>query len=174
VKDYSSLLTPHSLSCIHLILLIGLPGSGKSTVAARLLQKAPRRLISTDAIRRQFFGDEGIQGPWLKIWHEVEKQFQQTVQQIEAGTVREAIYDATNVARKQRREAIALARSSGFTYITGLWLNTPFWICLERNQQRDRHVSEPVVLDMYRSLMGAPPSLEEGLDKLIEVKGIQH
>ncbi|WP_421656916.1 AAA family ATPase [Leptothermofonsia sp. ETS-13] len=154
----------------HLILLIGLPGSGKSSVAARLLQECPeRRLISTDRIRAELFGDEAVQGPWLKVWNEVEKQFRQTVQQIGAGMVQEAIYDATNVVRKQRRDAIALARISGFTCITGLWLNPPLWVCLERNEKRDRQVPVSVILDMHRSLISAPPTLEEGIDRLIEV-----
>ncbi|MGA7937351.1 MAG: AAA family ATPase, partial [Kovacikia sp.] len=130
-----------------------------------------RRLISTDAIRSQLFGDEAIQGPWLKVWQEVGHQFHQTVQQIAAGEVLEAIFDATNGVRKQRREAIALARSSGFTYLTGLWLNPPLGICLERNQQRDRQVPLSVILNMHRSLRETPPKLQEGLDKLIEIRG---
>ncbi|UBF29757.1 hypothetical protein K9N68_14520 [Kovacikia minuta CCNUW1] len=76
----------------------------------------------------------------------------------------------TNVVRKQRREAIALARDAGFTYITGFWLNTPLWLCLQRNEHRDRQVPVSVILDMHRSLMGAPPALQEGLDKLLEIK----
>ncbi len=169
---YKSLLNPHRSPSIHLILLIGLPGSGKSTVAAKLLIAcSDRRLVSTDRIRAHLFGDEAIQGPWLKVWHEVGNQFRQTVQQIETGAAQDAIFDATNVVRKQRRDAIALARENGFTYITGLWLNTPLWICLERNEQRDRQVEPPVILNMHRSLIGAPPTLQEGLDKLIEVRG---
>jgi len=169
---YESLLNPHRSPSTHLIILIGLPGSGKSTVAGKLLHAcSQRRLVATDRIRSHLFGDEAIQGAWLRVWHEVRQQFRQTVQQIEAGTVQEAIFDATNVVRKQRREAIALARESGFTYITGLWLNTPLWVCLERNEKRDRKVEPPVILNMYRSLISAPPSLQEGLDKLIEVRG---
>jgi predicted kinase len=169
--SYFSLLTPHPPSA-HLILLIGLPGSGKSTMASKLMQECPqRKLISTDRIRSQLFGDESVQGSWLKVWQEVGNQFRQTMQQILAGEVSEAIFDATNVVRKQRREAIALARTVGFTSITGLWLHPPLWVCLERNERRDRQVPTSVILDMYRSLIGAPPSLQEGLDKLVEVKG---
>ena len=47
-----------------LILLIGLPGSGKSSLAEQLVAQSPgSAIISTDAIRAQLFGDEGIQGP---------------------------------------------------------------------------------------------------------------
>lgn len=155
-------------SAAHLILLIGLPGSGKSSLTADLVQACPQRqVISTDAIRARLFGAEAIQGPWLNVWREVGYQFRQTVGLIGLGQVREAIYDATNVVRRQRRQAISLARHSGFTHITGLWLNVPLSICLARNQQRDRQVPEAIVLQMHRRLIGAPPSLQEAFDRLV-------
>jgi predicted kinase len=152
-----------------LLLLIGLPGSGKSTLAAHLLQQGARRLISTDRIRADLFGDESVQGPWLTVWAEVGRQFRQAVLESQAGIIREAIYDATNAVRKQRRQTIALARESGFTHITGLWLNVPLWLCLQRNQQRDRQVPEEVILHMSRSLCDAPPSEAEDFDRLLEI-----
>lgn len=153
-----------------LILLIGLPGSGKSTFANYLVNECPkRRLISTDAIRALLFGEEAIQGPWGVVFREVGRQFRETVQQIQQGDVSEAIYDATNVVRKQRRQAIALARASGFTHITGIWLNVPLWLCLKRNQVRDRQVPEEVIFRMSRRLYGAPPAEPEGLDQVIEI-----
>ena len=114
------------------------------------------------------FGDEAIQGSWLKIWLEVRRQFQETVSQIAASELDFAIYDATNVVRKQRRQAIALARKSGFTHLTGLWLDVPIEICLERNSQRSRQVPEAVIFRMARRLYGALPSVEEGFDRLIK------
>ena len=167
-----SLPPPHPHPTAHLILLIGLPGSGKSTIATQLVQQDPqRRVISTDGIRAQLFGDESVQGSWMKVQSEVERQLRQSVPQIQAGKVSEVIYDATNVVRKIRREAIALARDCGFTYFTGLWLNPPLSLCLERNQHRDRQVPVNIILDMHRALLGAPPSLAEGIDRLIEIKG---
>ena len=151
-----------------LILLIGLPGSGKSSLAQQLVTQCPQRqLISTDAIRAKLFGDEAIQGPWLSIWHELERQLQQAVQQISQQQVQEAIYDATNASRHQRREAIALARQSGFTHITGLWLDIPVWLCLARNRRRQRQVPDEVIFRMHRQLRDAPPTLADGLDYLI-------
>jgi predicted kinase len=123
-----------------------------------------RCLISTDAIRAQIFGDEAIQGSWLKIWLEVRSQFQQAAANPEIDF---AIYDATNAVRKQRRAAIALARKSGFTHITGIWVNPPLEVCLERNRTRSRQVPEAVIHRMARRLYGAPPSIEEGLNEVI-------
>jgi len=153
---------------IKLILLIGLPGSGKSSVAQQLLAADPRRqLISTDAIRKQLFGDEAIQGPWLLVWREIQRQFLQAVELISHTAAGEAIYDATNTQRRHRREVITLARSTGFNHITGLWIDTPVWLCLARNRRRDRQVPEDAIFRMHRQLRDAPPTLQEGLDRLI-------
>jgi predicted kinase len=146
-----------------LLLLIGLPGSGKSTLAKQLVAECPQmQLISTDAIRGQLFGSEAIQGAWLLIWREIEQQFQQAI--VAGKTV---IFDATNAQRRHRREVIALARDRGFTHITGIWVQTPVWLCLARNKRRIRKVPEEIILQMHRQLRDAPPSLEEGLDNLI-------
>jgi predicted kinase len=146
-----------------ILILIGLPGSGKSTLAKQLLMQGPQKhLISTDAIRGQLFGSEATQGPWLLVWQEVERQFQQAIT-----ANRTAIFDATNAQRSYRREIITLTKNLGFTQITGLWVRTPVWLCLARNKRRSRQVPEAVILRMHRQLRDAPPSLEEGLDQLI-------
>lgn len=151
-----------------LILLIGLPGSGKSTLAQKLIAEPPRSLlISTDTIRGQLFGDEAIQGPWLLVWRELQRQLQQAALTIAQGQAAQAIYDATNAARRQRKEAIALCRETGFTHITGLWLDIPVWLCLSRNRRRQRQVPDDVIFRMYRQLRGAPPTLADGFDRLI-------
>ena len=146
-----------------LILLIGLPGSGKSTLAKQLLRECPQiELISTDTIRGQLFGSEAIQVPWPLIWREMERQLQQAII-----ADKRVILDATNAQRKNRREVITLTRNCGFTYITGIWLKTPVWLCLARNQRRNRQVPEDIILRMYHQIRDAPPSVEEGMDELI-------
>jgi len=148
--------------------LIGLPGSGKSTLARQIIAQCPDCwLISTDAIRAHLFGDEATQGPWMQVWREVQRQFRQAAQQINCGVSRAAIYDATNVQRKQRRRVLSLARATGFNHIIGLWLDVPLMVCLSRNQQRDRVVPEFVMQKMYRQLTDAPPAITEGLERLI-------
>ncbi|MEH2063604.1 MAG: AAA family ATPase [Nostoc sp.] len=160
-SDNSSLLTSHS----SLFLLIGLPGSGKSTLAKQLLAECPQmQLISTDAIRGHLFGSQSVQGSWLVIWQEIERQFQQAI-----STENIAIFDATNAQRRNRREVIALARDLDFTHIRGIWVDTPVWLCLARNKRRSRQVPEEIILRMHRQLRDAPPSLEEGLDSLIRL-----
>lgn len=161
----SSILYPASL-----ILLIGLPGSGKTTLAQQLITQRPDyRLVSTDRIRAQLFGDEATQGPWLQVWREVQRQFQRSLTEMLQGQAFGVIYDATNAARKQRRRVVQLARGVGFSHISYVWLDTPLALCLERNQKRDRQVPEEIILQMQRQLLGAPPGLGEGCDRLIRL-----
>ncbi|MEO0533134.1 MAG: AAA family ATPase [Cyanobacteria bacterium P01_A01_bin.123] len=163
---------PSKATSVPLACLIGLPGSGKSTWAIALTQQAPRwQIISTDQIRAQCYGDELIQGDWITIWRQAQRQFRQGIGQIQAGLCQGVIYDATNVRRRHRRQFLRQARGWGFDPIIGVWLDLPLAVCLSRNQQRSRCVPEPVILRMHRQLDGAPPSLGEPMDHLVRVRG---
>jgi predicted kinase len=153
----------------HLILLIGLPASGKSSVAKQISASSTGKsqIISTDAIRADLYGDEEIQGEWWQIQELIEQQFKLAVEQIESDRLSRVIYDATNTIQQYRKEAIALARQTGFNRITGFWVNTPLAICWQRNCQRKRIVPEEILLEMDCSLKEAPPTLEDGFDRLI-------
>lgn len=173
-------MVPSASTACHLIVLIGLPGSGKSTLALGLVKDCGCRLVSTDVIRERLFGDEATQGPWPLVWRAVEQSFRDVTgdrpEQLVLKRRSEAVapfahtlYDATNAARRQRREAIALGRRCSFRHITGLWLDVPLAVCLERNQKRDRQVPEAIIQQMHRRLTGAPPALSDGFDTLIRL-----
>ena len=119
-------------------------------------------LISPDRIREQLYGATATQGNWAEIWTEVQKEFANA-----ARSQQSVIYDATNYQREYRRDVIALAKEYGFKPITGIWLNVPLWICLSRNEVRDRVVPEDVIIEMYRTLTYTPPSLLEGFDRIL-------
>ena len=155
------------ISMTRSILMIGLPGSGKSFLAQKLAEDNPSyRWISTDTIRGQLFGDEAFQGPWVLIWSRVREEFQEArIQQAVA------IYDATNTQRRRRRDVIREVRRIGFTSVSGVWVNSPLEVCLHRNRMRSRQVPEDVILKMHRQLTDAPPTLQDGFDRLIELGG---
>lgn len=162
-------ITPPAEDKMAFWLLIGLPGSGKSTLAQQWVQLGDRRIISTDQIRAQLFGDAAIQGPWLQVWREVRQQLEQAAEQVRSGQLQTVLLDATHTTRKQRRQAIALARKCGFSHMTGLWLDVPLATCLQRNQQRSRQVPTEIITEMHRRFLGALPSLQEDFDRLIIV-----
>ncbi len=159
------------------IILIGVPASGKSSLAEQMLRASSDKdgksniqalthgqaqLISPDRIRSKLYGSAAIQGNWAEIWAQVQQEFINA-----ANSQQSVIYDATNYKREYRQSIIALVKELGFSPITGVWLNVPLWICLSRNENRDRVVPEDVVVEMYRTLSYNPPSLSEGFDRLL-------
>lgn len=155
---------------VPLVLLIGLPGSGKSTWARLFAQHAVGwQVVSTDQIRAQCYGSEAIQGDWLTIWRQVLQKFARSLHQMQLGQCRGVLYDATNVRRRDRRQFLQQVRAQGFTPIIGVWFDVPLAVCLHRNQRRSRQVPGRVILRMHRQLKGAPPSLREAMDHLIRI-----
>jgi predicted kinase len=155
---------------VPLLILVGIPGSGKSTWARRVIQDHPDyHLVSTDAIRLSLYGDAAIQGDWMVVWAEVVRQWQEGIQAIRAGTMAAVIYDATNARRRYRREVVATAQSLGFNPITLCWLDVPLRVALQRNRGRRRQVPGPVIASLYRQLRGAPPALAEGVDQVVRI-----
>ena len=151
-----------------LILTIGIPGSGKSTWAQNLADKKPGyRIISTDSIRAQLYGNEAIQGEWMEIRHVLVKTLKSARQSIAQGNTAAVIYDATNAKRRQRREFIQLARSCGYHPLIAAWIDTPLAVCLQRNAGRSRQVPPDIIEKMHRQLTAAPPAIEENLDQVL-------
>jgi len=48
-------------------LLIGPPGSGKTTLATILAPLLPARVIANDALREQLWGEANVQGLWSEL-----------------------------------------------------------------------------------------------------------
>ena len=157
-----------------LILTVGIPGSGKSTWAKKLAaQKAAqdRRylIISTDCIRRELYGDEAIQGEWIDVQKSLVSQLKSARQSIAQGHTSAVIYDATNAARRQRREFVQIARDCGYAPVIAAVIDTPLEICLQRNADRSRQVPPHIIEKMHRQLIGASPTEAEDIDRIIKV-----
>lgn len=161
-----SVTTDHG--AVPLLLLVGIPGSGKSTWAQEFVSAHPRyRIVSTDVIRAELYGGEAVQGDWRQIWDRVIAQWQQGIVAIRRGDLDGVIYDATNARRRQRRQAIAAARQMGFSSITLVWFDLPLSVALERNEMRSRQVPPEIIAAMDRHLRGAPPSTAEGVERVL-------
>lgn len=157
-------LTPNFNTMLRVIILIGIPASGKSSCALKIAQTytSPIAIISSDLIRSQLYRSSSIQGKWTEIYAEIQIQFHQSYE-----AQKSVIYDATNYLSQHRQEIINLSRATGFTNIVGIWLNVPLWTCLQRNERRSYPVPESVILEMYQGLMRRSPSLDEGFDNIL-------
>jgi predicted kinase len=146
-----------------LIILMGLPGSGKSTYAAYLFAKehayseAGVVIHSSDAIREELFGDPGSQEDNSRVF---EIMHRRTKEALRKGMT--VIYDATNISRKARKAAINLASEDD--KIEGHIVWAPINICIERDKKRSRTVGEAVIDKMVRRWQS--PWHDEGFDNL--------
>lgn len=58
-----------------LIMLVGIPGSGKSTYADKLVKDNPEIIVhSSDKLREELYGDSSIQGDNGKLFEELHKK----------------------------------------------------------------------------------------------------
>jgi predicted kinase len=146
-----------------LILLVGLPGSGKSTYAHELMEELTESSLwlSSDSIRKELYGDESIQGDPNKVFRIMHQRVKASL--TDGVTV---IYDATNVNRKSRKQVISIANTLGITVEAHIvWC--PYEICLQRDSNRDRVVGEGIIKKfLYR---WETPYYDEGIDTIILV-----
>ena len=80
------------------IMLIGLPGSGKSTLIGKEFSGDGYKVISTDEIRKELSGDVSDQGLNIKVW---ELALQRSQNLLDLGYV--VVLDACNVHTLYRR-----------------------------------------------------------------------
>lgn len=141
-----------------LIVLCGLPASGKSTLAKQLSEKYEAKVLSSDKIREQLYGNEGEQGDSNKVFENLHYQ----VNSYLAKGVN-VIYDATNINRKRRIHLIKNEIRAD-EYIC-YYMNTHIGKCLYNDSQRGRTVGFEVINRMYKTMQ--IPIKSEGWNEVI-------
>lgn len=145
------------------IMLVGLPASGKSTLAKKF---APSfKIFSTDEYRKHKFGDAAKQeedkGIFFQEFHN------HLFAEWKKGT--NIVYDATNLSFKRRRAFLREMRHrtpEHIEYTTECHLVIcPYDQCISRNTKRNRNVPEAVMMRMLKTFQC--PSYTEGWDKIV-------
>lgn len=128
-----------------LTVLIGAPGSGKSTHAARRAGRDWAYLIASDAIRRELYGDEnhGV-GHNPEVFNLL---YRRVRDHLAAGAP--VLVDATNSTVEERAALLAIAAETGSSRIEAVVMRTPLGICLARNSSRGRVVPADVLAEMW-------------------------
>lgn len=141
-----------------LIVMVGLPASGKSTLAEELKYLYNAVVLSSDKIREELLNDINDQTANVKVFEEMN---QRTKQHLEDG--QNVIYDATNINRKRRIHLInnEIKADEKIVY----YMNTSMPTSLHQDSVRDRRVGFEVIDKMYKQLH--VPTKLEGWDKVI-------
>ena len=143
---------------VKLILLVGVPGSGKSTYAQKYLEKNKNTIhLSSDKIREELWGNEATQGDNNEVFSLMQKR---AVEALNNG--HDVIYDATNVTRKDRSYIIDLCPK--FVKIEAHIIWAPIETCIKRDAARERTVGKAVIDKMLKRFQ--PVYYDEGIDEI--------
>ena len=140
--------------------IVGAPGSGKSTYAEKLAKTKNAVVISGDDIRAELYGSAEIQGNWVDIHDRIEALVAENCH-------RSVILDGTHYLREYREEAIALLRSYGYQNVEAIIMDASLATCLARNFKRSRSVPDYIVKATHEKLQRSLKKiLEEKFDRI--------
>lgn len=125
--------------------MVGAPGSGKSTFAARTFPHAVT--VSSDTIREKLYGNAEIQGNWGEIQAEMTRLIQEC-----AIAGKDVVVDATHYRKQYRDASQELLKEQGYERITAVVVNKSLDTCLRQNSSRERKVPTEVIQNMHKSL----------------------
>ena len=146
-----------------LILLVGIPASGKTTLANKLAQKG-FDCINADAIRGELYGDELEQGDPEHVFSVFFERLDGMMKD-----EKDIVVDNTNLKVAHRKQILDRGHKFGYGDIQ-LWvLDVALDVCLQRNALREKKVQEDVLANMFMTFnRSGRPRKEEG--KLVLIR----
>ena len=138
-----------------LIMLVGLPGCGKSTFARKFHGNIA--IHSSDALRAEMFGDENDNSHNDKLFVELHRRIKNDLR-----NGKSVVYDATNIKKKLRTAFLRDLHED--CYKVCIVLAETIDTCLKRNAQRERKVPEEVIYRMRKQYQ--PPYYSEGWNEI--------
>jgi predicted kinase len=150
----------------HLLVLVGIPGSGKSTYASRLQARRPGlNIISPDIIRQELYPgyEEGrVDVRHIDDHHVFRLAYHAVAEALQAG--RDVLFDATSLTRIRRGKLLRLGRRAD-AVITAHFFPISLRKAFHRNRLRPRQVPPGAIAHLAKVLV--PPDPAEGFDRIV-------
>lgn len=141
-----------------LIILVGPPGSGKTTYAEKYISEHTNTVhLSSDKIRKELWGNEATQGDNNIVFSRMQSR---AINGLNFGY--NVIYDCTNMTRKDRAGIIAACPKFAKIECHIIW--APIETCIERDAERKRTVGKEVIDRMLKRFQA--PYYDEGIDEI--------
>lgn len=140
-----------------LIMMIGLPASGKTTYADKMVEQGYIS-FSSDRLRIELLGDVSDMSHNRFIFHVLHTRL---IKSLKEG--KNCVYDATNISRTNRMNFLDSIKDVKCTKKC-VAFDVPVEVCMERNKKRDCQVPDEVYerMSMYFQL----PTKDEGWDEV--------
>lgn len=152
------------------IISIGVPGSGKSTVMRNIVEWGSFEITGPDAIRLVKHDDETDHRDDKEIWVELRSR---VAVAMKAGKT--IVIDSTFHTKKRRAHFLEFARANGAEKIEALYFDIPLETLLSRAGGRHESGGKETFLDYmrqaYAELQDNLPTPEEGFDELFRIDG---
>lgn len=134
-------------------LMMGLPGSGKSTYIEQHLEDVV--IVSQDEIRKIFYGNQFYPNAEFYVHGDAKN-----ISRLMLSQGKSIVIDATSILNKYRKEWKSIAKEYGANY-TIIFIDTPKEICLKRNKKRPKSKQVPdSVIENMDFQMQRPLKLE--------------
>lgn len=150
------------------IMGIGLPGSGKTTILKPFAERNSCTYICPDDIRFELLGDASDQSKNKEVWQEAYKRTKDALCKGET-----VVLDATFANSFERKDFIRFVREHGARTVQGAFADVPLEIAGERNRTRERVVPDYAMEEMNEMLNSVPPVIEDGFDSIFEISALQ-
>lgn len=146
-----------------LIMLIGIPGSGKTTHSVELSKKYNAKVISSDKVRQTFAGIEE-----KDVFPTV---YRLCIEELKNGV--NVILDATHITPKVRKRTFDALEQYDVEYDKiAIYFDTPVDVCIKRVEIRNQDPNElflPLdVIESYGKNI-VMPTKEEGFEEIIVI-----